>query len=43
MDFLMASGQRSQQWQEITQKEIGQTRADLVEGQGRLIVLELFI
>ena len=43
MDFLMTSGHEAQQWQEIAQKEIGQMRADLVEGQDRLTALESFV
>ena len=32
MDMLLTTGQGAQRWQEIAQKEIGQTRTDLVEG-----------
>ena len=38
--MLLTTGQEAQQWQEIAQKEIGQTRTDLVEGMGRVTALE---
>ena len=40
MEMLLTSGQGAQQWQEIAQKGIGQTRANLVAGLGRVTVLE---
>ena len=40
LDMLLTSGQGAQQWQEIAQKEISQTRTDLVEGLGRVTALE---
>ena len=38
--MLLTSGQGAQRWQEIAQKEIGQTRTDLVEGMGRVTAME---
>ena len=40
LDMLLMTGQEAQQWQEIAQKEIGQTRTDLVEGMGRVTAME---
>ena len=40
LDMLLTTGQEAQQWQEIAQKEIGQTRTDLVEGMGRVTAME---
>ena len=38
--MLLTMGQEAQQWQEIAQNEIGQTRTDLVEGMGRVTAME---
>ena len=43
MDMLLAAGQGAQQFQEIAHREMGQTRADLVEGLGRVTALELSV
>ena len=40
LEMLLTTGQEAQQWQEIAQKEIGQTRTDLVEGMGRVTAIE---
>ena len=40
LEMLLTTGQEAQQWQEIAQKEIGQTRTDLVEGMGRVAAME---
>ena len=40
MEMLLTIGQGAQRWQEIAQKEIGQTRTDLVEGMGRGTAME---
>ena len=40
MEMVLAAGQGAQQFQEITHREMGQTRADLVEGLGRVTALE---
>ena len=40
MEMLLAAGQGAQQFQEIAYREMGQTRADLVEGMGRVTSLE---
>ena len=40
MEMLLAAGQGAQQFQEIAHREMGQTRADLVEGLGRVTALE---
>ena len=40
LDMLLTSGQGAQRWQEIAQKEIGQTRTDLVEGMDRVTAME---
>ena len=40
MDMLLAARLGAQQFEEIAHKEMGQTRADLVEGMGRVTSLE---
>ena len=40
MEMLLAARQGAQQFQEIAHREMGQTRADLVEGLGRVTALE---
>ena len=40
MEMVLAAGQGAQQFQEIAHREMGQTRADLVEGLGRVTALE---
>ena len=40
LEMLLTMGQEAQQWQEIAQTEIGQTRTDLVEGMGRVAAME---
>ena len=40
LEILLTTGQEAQQWQEIAQREIGQTHTDLVEGLGRVTVME---
>ena len=40
IEMLLTAGQGAQQWQEIAHKEMGQTRADLVEGMGRVTALK---
>ena len=39
MEMVLAAGQGAQQFQEIAHREMGQTRADLVEGLGRVTAL----
>ena len=40
LEMVLAAGQGAQQFQEIAHREMGQTRADLVEGLGRVTALE---